>query len=355
MKKILTPYQKGNLNLKNHIVMSPMTRSRAVGNVPNDLMVEYYRQRSGAGLIVTEGISPSPEGLGYPRIPGIFSDEQIAGWKKITDAVHENGSKIFAQFMHTGRAGHNSNVPSGYKIIGVSDIKMTGQIYSDVEGMVDYSQPTVLSTQDVKDVVDKHVEAAKNAVAAGFDGVEIHGAHGYLTEQFLNPNVNNRTDEYGGSIENRSRFVVETLEKMVDAIGADKVAIRISPFNKFNDQFPYDEKEVYATYAYLSSEFERLGIAYVHVSFNPDVTKEALEVIRKNYTGTIIQANGLTPESAEEALHQGYADLVAFGRSFISNPDLDKRIETGAALAEVDMQTLYVPGEKGYTDYPTLA
>src|SRR5471030_1936508 len=198
--QILSTYKKGALNLKNHLVMAPMTRSRAIGNIPNDLMAAYYAQRNGAGLIITEGTAPAPEGLGYPRIPGMFSREQIEGWKKITKVVHEGGSKIFIQLMHTGRIGHEDNLPEGLKPVSSSDIKAAGQIFTDTKGLQDHTAPEALTTEGVKEVITGHVKASKNAIEAGFDGIELHGANGYLIEQFLNPNCNTRTDEYGGSM-----------------------------------------------------------------------------------------------------------------------------------------------------------
>ncbi len=355
MSKLLAPYSKNGFSLKNHLVMAPMTRSRAIDNIPNDLMAEYYAQRKGAGLIITEGTSPSPEGLGYPRIPGIFSDEQINGWKKVTDAVHQNDTKIFVQFMHTGRIAHVDNLPKGNEVIGVSGIKASGQIFTDKSGMQDHSQPKALTTEEVEENVLAHVKAAENAVKAGFDGVELHGANGYLIEQFLNPNVNNRTDQYGGSVENRASFVIEIAEKMADAIGKDKIGIRFSPFSNMSDMADYDPKEVHQTYAYLAEKLAKIGIAYIHISMSPKIPKETLDAIRTNFNGTIIICNGLTPESAEQMLIEESSDLAAFGRSFLANPDLDKRIDLKATLNEVDFSTAYTPGATGYTDYPLLA
>ena len=204
MNKILMPYFKGQLSLKNHLVMAPMTRSRAINNIPNELMAEYYGQRTGAGLMITEGTAPMPEALGYPRIPGIFSPEQIVGWKKVTSAVHSGDSKFFVQLMHTGRIGHLDNFPKGIEPVGASDIKATGQMFTDTIGLHAYSRPVALTTEGVKQIVARHITAAKNAMEAGFDGIELHGANGYLIEQFLNPNVNTRTDEYGGTIDRKS-------------------------------------------------------------------------------------------------------------------------------------------------------
>ena len=354
MKTLLRPYFKGKFELKNHVVMAPMTRSRATGNLPNELMAEYYGQRTGAGLIVTEGIAPAAEALGYPRIPGIFSQQQTEAWKSITGKVHKDGSKIFAQLMHTGRIGHTDNLPAGINLVGASDIKATGQIFTDTKGLQDYSTPVYLSKEGIQNVINGFVAASKNAIDAGFDGVEIHGANGYLLEQFLNPNVNNRNDEYAGNIENRSRFTVEVVQAIADAIGNDKVGIRFSPYSKLGDLAEYGEEETNNTYAWLAQKSDELQIAYIHVAVNATIPEKTFRAIRENFSGTIILSNGLTPETGEEALHAGFADLVAFGRSFLSNPDFVERIKINAPLNAVDFKTLYTPGAKGYTDYPAL-
>jgi N-ethylmaleimide reductase len=354
MKKILQPYLRSGLTLKNHLVMAPMTRSRAIGNIPNDLMTEYYSQRSGAGLIITEGTAPSPEALGYPRIPGIFSGAQIAGWKKITATVHKDNSKIYLQLMHTGRIGHVDNLPDGVVLAGASAIKAAGQIFTDTRGLQDHSQPVALSTAGVKDVIKGHVTAAKNAVAAGFDGVELHGANGYLIEQFLNPYVNNRDDQYGGNMENRARIVVELASEIATAIGKEKVGIRFSPYSLMGDLAAYPEDQVHETYSYLSAALNKIGIAYIHIGVSADVKQQTLDSIRLFFSGTIILCNGLTPETAEAALNNGFADIVAFGRSFLANPDLDMRIAENFVLNKPDFTTLYTPGAKGYTDYPVF-
>ena len=354
MKKLLTPFLKGNFELKNHLVMAPMTRSRAIGNLPNQLMAAYYGQRTGAGLIVTEGTAPAPEALGYPRIPGIFSQEQTEAWKPVTDKVHHDGSKIFVQLMHTGRIGHVDNLPKGITLVSASNIKATGQIFTDTKGLQDYSAPVPLSKEGIKNVINDYVAAAQNAIEAGFDGVEIHGANGYLLEQFLNPNVNNRTDEYGGNMENRSRFTIEVMQAVANAIGNEKTGIRFSPFSKLGDLTPYDEEETNETYALLAQKLDELQIAYLHIAVNAPIPEKAFQVIRENFSATIILSNGLTPETGEAALHAGFADLVAFGRSFLSNPDFVERIKTNAALNPVDYNTLYTPGAPGYTDYPEM-
>ncbi|HTI93818.1 MAG TPA: alkene reductase [Puia sp.] len=355
MNKLLLPYQKNGFTLRNRMVMAPMTRSRAIDNIPNDLMAEYYGQRNGAGLIITEGTAPLAAGLGYPRIPGIFTTEQINGWKKVTRAVHKADSRIFLQLMHTGRIGHIDNLPNGARLVGPSAIKASGQIATDTKGMQDHSEPVALTTEEIRKLIDGYVTAANNAIAAGFDGVEIHAANGYLPEQFLNPNVNDREDEYGGNIVNRSRFVVTIAEKIAAAIGKEKTGIRISPFSTLGDLQPYAEEEVRATYGYLAAEMNRIGVTYIHISTNANsLEKGLLAVVRSGFSGTFIYCNGLTPAAAGDVLESGTADLVAFGRSFLANPDFVTRVATDAPLNQPDFQTLYTSGEKGYTDYPVL-
>jgi N-ethylmaleimide reductase len=350
--KILTTYSKGALQLKNRLVMAPMTRSRAINNIPNELMAEYYGQRNGAGLIITEGTAPAPEALGYPRIPGIFSRTQVGGWKDVTAAVHEGGSKIFLQLMHTGRIGHQDNLPPGVSLVGASSIRAAGQIFTDTKGLQDHSEPEALTTEGVKAVIAAHVTASINAMNAGFDGIELHGANGYLIEQFLNPNCNNRTDEYGGNMEGRAKFVVELATQISKAIGKDKVGIRFSPYSTMGDLKDYDPEEVYATYKYLAEKMNQVGIAYVHVGFSPTIPQKTLDALRTGFDGTILYCNDFTPVTAEIALNNGTADLVAFGRSFLANPDLDQRIADNDPLNQPDKATFYTAGAKGYTDYP---
>jgi len=354
MKRLLMPYAKGELTIKNHLVMAPMTRSRAIDNLPNQLMVEYYSQRTGAGLIITEGTAPAPQALGYPRIPGVFSQPQVDAWKQVTDEVHKGGSKIFLQLMHTGRIGHTANLPEGAALVGASEIKAAGQIFTDTQGMQDHDQPVSLSQDGIESVISGFVSAAKNAMAAGFDGIEIHGANGYLLEQFLNPNVNNRSDEYGGSIENRARFTLQVTRRISEAIGKEKVGIRFSPFSTLGDLAQYNEEETHQTYVYLAEELNKMQIAYLHIGVNAPIPDSTFKAIRESFSKTIILCNGLSPETGEEALHKGFADLVGFGRHFLSNPDFAERIEKEAALNVVDFATLYTSGAAGYTDYPTL-
>lgn len=354
MHKLLSPFTKGSLQLRNHLVMAPMTRSRAINNQPNELMAAYYAQRSGAGLIITEGTAPSPNALGYARIPGIFSKEQTSAWKSVTDAVHAAGSKIFVQLMHTGRIGHPANLPDGARVVGPSTIKAAGEIWTDTLGNQAYAVPQALTSEGVEAVITEHVNAARNAIEAGFDGVELHGANGYLVEQFLNPHVNDRTDSWGGSIENRARLAVRIVQDMAAAIGAEKVGARFSPYSTLGDLAPYDDQEVHETYALLAAELNKTNIAYLHVGVAAIIPQKTFDAIREGFKGTIILCNGLTPETGETALTAGFADLVAFGRAFLANPDLDKRIATGISLNQPDYTTLYTPGPVGYTDYPVL-
>lgn len=351
---LLTPYNRNGLQLKNHLVMAPMTRSRAIDNIPNDLMADYYGQRSSAGLIITEGTSPTPESLGYPRIPGLFSKEQVEGWKKITKAVHAGGSKIVVQLMHTGRIGHEDNLPRGLHLVSSAAVKAAGPIFTDTKGIQENSEPIALTTEGIKDVISGHVRAAKNAIAADFDGIELHGANGYLIEQFLNPNLNNRTDEYGGSVQGRAKFVTDLVNEIGDAIGYEKVGIRFSPYSTLGDLKPYEEGEIINTYNYLAEELGKLQIAYLHIGLSPAIKDDFLRQLKKAFGGTLIICNGLTPETAQKALESGKADLAAFGRSFLANPDLPQRIAGKAELNPPDMSALYTPGSRGYTDYKPL-
>ena len=336
--------------------MAPMTRSRAIGNIPNQLIAEYYKQRSGAGLIITEGTSPSPNGLGYARIPGIFSKEQIEGWKLVTDAVHSTGSKIFIQFMHTGRVSHALNLPEGAKVLAPSAVKLDGQTYTDAGGMVDNPVPEAMTAEDLQSTKAEFLQAAINAIESGFDGVELHGANGYLLEQFISPITNVRTDEYGGSIENRCRFILEVAEGVVKAIGKERTAIRFSPYGVNAGMSPYPEIE--ETYLYLAEKMNSLGIVYIHLVDHssmgaPEVPHRMKQIIRDCFRNTLILSGGYGVESAEEDLESGFADLVAYGKPFINNPDLVERMKNSWPLAtQMDFNTFYTPGEKGYTDYP---
>lgn len=357
MSLLFSKASLGKLPLQNHLVMAPLTRSRATGNVPNDLMAEYYAQRAGMGLIITEGTSPSPNGLGYPRIPGLFSTEQVAGWKKVTNGVHAKGARIFAQLMHTGRIAHQLNLPKGARVVAPSAVAAAGQMYTDAEGMKDHPVPEAMTEADLMATAAEYVQASINAVKAGFDGVELHAANGYLLEQFIRPNSNTRTDQYGGGIENRARFVLEVAEAVIAAIGKDKVGIRLSPYGVFNDMPLYPEME--ADYAYLAEKLNALGLTYIHVVDHsaqgaPVVPDSIKATFRKAFKQTLILSGGYDVKRAEADLAAGRADLIAFGKPILANPDLVERWKAGASLNAPDMATFYTPGPKGYTDYPAL-
>lgn len=347
----------GSLTLQNRLVMAPMTRNRATGNIPNELMAEYYAQRASAGLIITEGTSPSPNGLGYPRIPGIFSAAQVAGWKHVADAVHEQGAKLFMQLMHTGRIGHELNLPTGGRVLAPSAVAAAGEMYTDAEGMKLNAMPQEMTDADIKTAIREFAQAAENAVAAGCDGIELHAANGYLLEQFIRPNSNLRTDRYGGPIENRARFVLEVTEAVIIAIGKDRVGMRLSPFGVFNDMPSYDEME--AEYAWLAQQLDMRGLTYLHLVDHsamgaPPVPASIKATFRSSFKGALILSGGYDAARAESDLAAGKCNLVAVGRPFLANPDLVARWKTGAALNAPDQATFYTPGTMGYTDYPTL-
>ena len=357
MSLLFSETAPGPLKLQNRVVMCPLTRSRATDNIPNALMAQYYAQRASVGLIITEGTSPSPNGLGYPRIPGIFSNAQVAGWKPIADAVHAQGAKIFMQLMHCGRIAHPLNLPAGARILAPSAVAAAGEMYTDAEGLKPHPVPQAMTEADIEAAIVEYVQAAKNAMAADFDGIELHSANGYLMEQFIRPNTNLRTDRYGGSIENRARFVLEVVEATIAAIGKDKVGIRLSPFGVFNDMPLYDAME--AEYTYLAQQLNTRGLVYIHLVDHspqgaPAVPDSMKASFRKEFKRTLILSGGYDAARAESDLAAGKCDLVAFGRPVLANPDLVTRMKTGAALNSPDMNTFYTPGPKGYTDYPTL-
>jgi len=337
--------------------MSPMTRNRAPGNIPNALMAEYYAQRATAGLIITEGTSPSPNGLGYPRIPGIFSPAQVEGWKRVTDAVRARGAKMFVQLMHCGRIAHPLNLPAGARMLAPSAVAAGGEIYTDAEGMKPHPAPQAMTGEDIRSAIAEYVQAAKNALTAGFDGIELHSANGYLLEQFIRPNTNQRTDGYGGPIKNRARFVLETAEAVVGAIGRDRVGIRLSPFGVFNDMPLYDGMEV--DYTYLAQQLDARGLVYIHLvdhsSMGAPPVPDAMKATFRNlFKRTLILSGGYDAGRAESDLAAGKCDLIAVGRPFLANPDLVARWRNNAALNAPDMSTFYTPGLRGYTDYPAL-
>lgn len=355
---LFDPIQIRSLPLSNRTVMSPMTRSRALGNLPNALMATYYAQRASAGLIITEGVSPSPNGLGYARIPGLFSEAQAQAWKAVTDAVHARGGRIVVQLMHTGRVAHVANLPAGAEVLGPVEGACPGEMWTDSQQMQPHSSARVMTEQDIQRSIDEFAQACRLAMQAGFDGVELHAANGYLIEQFLNANVNQRTDGWGGSIEGRNRFALEVARACAAAIGADRVGIRLSPHGAFNatGTFPEVDAQVEALVAGLSS----LGLLYVHLLDHsamgaPAVPAALKRRLRETFQGPFILAGGFDASTAEAALQAGQADLIAFGRPFLANPDLVQRMQAGAALNALDMATLYTADAKGYTDYPTLA
>ena len=359
MSKLFSKTTVGPLALQNRLVMNPMTRSRAIGNIPNELMAQYYGQRaSSVGLVIAEGTSPSPNGLGYARIPGIFSAEQVEGWKLVTKAVHAQGAKIFVQLMHTGRVAHPLNLPNGARILAPTAVAAAGEMWTDAEQMKPMPVPQAMSTADLELTRNEFVRAAQNAVAAGFDGVELHAANGYLLEQFLRPNSNRRTDGFGGTIEGRARFVLEVADAVIEAIGKEKVGIRISPFSAFNDMPLYPEME--SDYAYLARQLNERGLLYIHLVDHssmgaPAIPESVRAMLRSQSNCALILSGGYDFQRAESDLAAGKADLIAVGKPILANPDLKKRWENGAALNAPDMSTFYTPGAKGYTDYPARA
>jgi len=356
IQSLFSPLSVGDIVLANRLVMAPMTRCRAIGNVPNQLMAEYYGQRASAGLIITEGTSPSPNGLGYARIPGLFSREQVEGWKLVTSAVHARGGRIFVQLMHTGRISHRLNLPEGAEVLAPSAVKPKGQMWTDSAMMQDFDVPQAMTEAEIHLTISEFVQASVNAIEAGFDGVELHSANGYLLEQFLSPVSNVRTDEYGGSIENRCRFVLDVTSAVAEAIGPGRTAIRLSPYGVASDMPHYPEID--ATYNHLSLSLNRLGIAYIHLCDHsamgaPAVPVEIKQRIRENFKNTLILAGGYDAQSASETLGNGLADLIAIGRPFINNPDLVSRYQNNGPLStQLEMNLFYSSGAEGYTDYP---
>jgi len=348
-----------SLQLTNHMVMAPLTRSRATPeHTPNALMATYYGQRATAGLIISEGTSPSPNGLGYARIPGLFDSVQVEAWKAVTTAVHDAGGKIFVQLMHCGRVAHVANLPAGAEVLGPGTAVCPGEMYTDLLGEQPCSTPRAMTAIDIAHVVQEYATSAKLALDAGFDGVELHGANGYLIEQFLNPIVNLRSDGHGGDIEGRNCLALEIARAAVAAIGRDRVGIRLSPYGVFNGtgEFP----EVEAQYLALAKALSSVGLLYMHLVDHsamgaPPVPADFKQKLRAAFDGLFILSGGFDHASAEQALLEKRGDLIAFGRPFLANPDLVARMRKDAPLNIPDMATFYVPGAKGYTDYPALA
>lgn len=356
---LFSPYHLGPLELANRIVMAPMTRSRATtDHIPTEMMARYYGLRADAGLIITEGTSPAPEGLGYARIPGLFNQDHVAAWRVVTDAVHAKGGKIFVQLMHCGRVGHPLNMPAGARLLGPSAVAAPGQMWTDQEMMKDHSAPEAMTEADIEAAVAAFVHSAKLAIEAGFDGVELHGANGYLIDQFLNPAANERQDAWGGSFENRNRFAVEVATRVAAAIGAERVGIRLSPFGVFNAMAVHDE--LVPQFTALAASLGALKLAYIHVVDHsawgaPEVPASVKAAMRQASGRPMILSGGYDAARAQADLAAERGELVAFGTPFISNPDFVARIREGKPLAQPNQDTFYTPGEVGYLDYPTHA
>lgn len=365
---LFTPYRLGPLSLPNRVVLPPMTRSRAgKGQVPTALMAEYYAQRATAGLIITEGTQISPQGQGYAWTPGIHSPEQVAGWREVTQAVHAAGGRIFAQLWHVGRLSHVSFQPGGAAPVSSSPLRAEGvQVFIDPEGRgplsgvaekVPHSFPRELSEAEIPQIVAEFAQAARNAMQAGFDGVELHGANGYLINQFIDSGSNIRTDGYGGSLPRRLRFLREVSEAVVSAVGHERVGVRLAPLTTL--QGTVDDTPQ-ATYLGAAKVLQDIGVAYLHIAEAdwddaPDMPPAFKEALRLVYGGTLIYAGRYTRQRADAALRQGWADLVAFGRPFIANPDLPARLRHGWPLAEPHPGRFFGGGAEGYTDYPCAA
>lgn len=357
MTDLFTPLRLGAIELSNRVVMSSLTRNRAgAGNVPTDLVAEYYRQRATAGLILTEASPVCPEGHGYPRTPGIHSPEQIAGWKKVTQAVHAAGGKIAIQLWHVGRISHPDLQPNGALPVAPSALRPAGQVYTGT-AMKDYVTPRALDTAEIPALVASYVQAARNAMEAGFDGIEVHGGNGYLIDQFLRSSTNQRTDEYGGNKENRARLLLEVMEGICAEIGSDRVGVRLSPVTSFNDLYDDNPQD---TFDYVVDQINRFNLAFLDIlQGTGGAPREQwipfdYERLRKLYTGNLILNNGYDFTSAQQAISSGAADAIAFGRMLLANPDLVERFRRGAELNQPDYEKLYVGEEKGYTDYPFL-
>ena len=353
---LLSTFTLGSLELPNRVVMAPMTRSRAANaeRAPFALHAEYYRQRASAGLLITEATSVSPQGVGYVFTPGLWSAAQVEGWKLVTRTVHDAGGRIFAQLWHVGRVSHSAFQPGGALPVSSSAVAYEGKVMLPDFSSVPVETPRALETSEIAGIVKDFATGAQHAKDAGFDGVEIHGANSYLIDQFLRDGCNQRTDAYGGSIENRARFALEVVDAVVAVWGPGRVGIRLSPSSPWNGM---RDSDPVALYTYLARELAKRPLAYVHVNESATAPADVavLPAIRAAYPGTIIAATAYTAELAESAIAEGRADLVAFGVPYIANPDLVERFAAGAELNTADPSTFYGGAEKGYTDYPTLA
>ncbi|HEY8036755.1 MAG TPA: alkene reductase [Methylobacter sp.] len=349
---LFLPILLGELALANRIIMAPLTRNRAgEGNVPQDMNVEYYRQRAGAGLIISEGSQISVQGVGYPRTPGIHSEAQVEGWKRVTDAVHDEGGRIFIQLWHTGRISHSSLQPGHVLPVAPSALKAAGQAVT-YEGMQDFETPHALTLDELPGIVADYASAAQNAKDAGFDGVEIHAANGYLLDQFLRDGTNRRTDGYGGSIANRMRLLIEVVEKLIVVWGAHRVGVRVSPENSFND---IKDSQPQQTFNAIAKKLSNYPLAYLHVLEGDMMTGERhvdYVALRNCFAGFYMTNNGYDLERGNNAIEQDHADMVAYGKLFIANPDLPERFAKNLPLNTPGQATFYGGDEKGYTDYP---
>jgi N-ethylmaleimide reductase len=356
-KNLFSPIKLGPYSLRSRIVMAPMTRGRAgSGNVPSPLAASYYAQRASAGLLITEATQVTPKGVGYANTPGIYSAEQIAGWRRVVDSVHQAGGRIFLQLWHVGRISHPLYQPDGALPVAPSAIAAKGDLFTP-EGMKPYETPRALETLEIAGVVDDFRTGAKNALAAGFDGVEIHGANGYLPDQFLRDGTNQRTDAYGGSVENRARLLLEITQAAVDVWGPDRVGVRLSPSGTFNDMSDSDPEK---TFGYAIAALDALEIVYVHLveGMEADIRRGGKivpsAIFRPLFQGALILNGGYSRDRADAVIKEGTADMVSFGTAFLANPDLPRRLQIGAELNEPDSKTFYGGTEKGYTDYPAL-
>ena len=340
----------GSIELRNRIVMAPMTRSRAGdGDVPTELQVDYYRQRASAGLIVTEGAQPSIHGKGYCRTPGIHTPEQVVGWRAVTDAVHAAGGCIVVQLMHCGRIGNRLNKAPDAETVAPSAIRAAGRVFTDQAGMVEHDEPRALERAEIPGVIEQYRDATRAAMAAGFDGVELHGTSGYLPAQFMANGSNRRTDSYGGSARNRVRFVLELLDAIGEAAGPGRVGLRLCPGNTFNDL--HDENPG-GTFETLLDALAPGTLAYLHLIRSPSPGLDVFAIARERFAGPLVINDGFDAASAARAIGQGAGDAVSFGRAYIANPDLVRRLREGIALSSFDARSLYTPGPSGYTDYP---
>lgn len=352
MPTLFDPVRLGALSLRNRIVMAPMTRSRSgEGDAPTEMNVEYYRQRASAGLIVTEGTQPSANGKGYCRTPGMHTPRQVRAWRAVTDAVHREGGCIVLQLMHCGRIASHYNKDPGAETVAPSAVRAAGKMFTDAAGLVDFDVPRALATEEIPAVIDEYRQATRLALEAGFDGVELHCASGYLPEQFLASGSNRRTDRYGGSAANRARFVVEALAAMSEVAGPERVALRLRPGNDFNDIRDDDPVETYGT---LLEAVSPLGLAYLHLIRLRTPRIDGLELARERYRGSMVLNDGLTAETASRYVEEGIAAAVSFARAYIGNPDLVRRLRENLPLASFDRATLYTTGPRGYIDYPAL-